>query len=169
MKYLISIFLASAFSLCCVLSCGKEETTRKKLEGTWGLVHYESYSKIDGEIQYEDIGDSNPFSPFDWGYKITVFNTTGNSYLVTSSYWNNKKSIWEAEEEETWTIKDNRIYMGNNDDSDDYATFSLTYDSFSYEYTNVMEVDGRDYGKEGTVIIVHYNKASFRKMSDLSE
>ena len=155
-------------ALCLLFSCTKESLTKNNIEGTWGLTHYELYDEVDGEMMNQENGDCNPFAPVDDDdQKIVIINTTGNDYLITPYYWDNKKSIWvsDASDKVTWTIIDNKIY---SDGENKGQLFQLTSDSLSLEYTSKDEEIGWLYGKE-KVQVVHYLKYVFRRMSDLSE
>ena len=165
----IYLYLAITIASCLLFSCSKESLTKKNLEGTWGLTHYESYDKVDGEVMNQEKGDCNPYAPVgDDDLKFVIINTTGNDYLVTPYSWDKKKSMWttSSSDKMTWTIKGNMIYAEGVDEG---QPFQLTSDSLTLEGTYQAEREGWWYGKEGEVQVVHYSKYVFRKMSDLSE
>ena len=161
MKNLL-IYLALALSASLLLSCSKEEMTKRKIEGTWGLTHYESFEFL-GSVKVGAEGDCNPFAPDGVNdKKIVIINSSGNEYLVTHYYWNQAKSEWRSSFEQHWIIDGDQILTRANE-----APYTITYssDSFTMERTeeipiftaSLKETEKKDY---------LYEKRVFKKMRE---
>ena len=56
---LVLRFLSIVIAVSVLFSCNKESGDLKSIEGTWGLVHFETYTKKDVNDYYDKIKNTD--------------------------------------------------------------------------------------------------------------
>lgn len=93
-----------------VSACSKASTQKALLEGTWGLVHYESTSMNGGtqKTESEDLDPYNPSSRNDG--KIAFLNTQGDTMLMTFYSWDLTAKDWIVEFKFSVEYQNGKLY-----------------------------------------------------------
>ena len=124
--------------LLLLYSCGKMDSS---IEGTWGLTHSEGYRMMNGIKTDVELVDCDPYHPATANdSKFSIFNSSGDTYVFTFSYWNPKNERWNTNPEtESFTRVDQVFrYAGEGEDFY-YTILSLTSDSLVIEYMNPIQ------------------------------
>ena len=166
-KLLFFLFFVIAANI--LISCSKDSIT-KKIEGTWGLIQYDYFSKVEDEIMSQRKGECDPYNPKDDNdIKFTIVKDSGDDYSVTIYHWNNKIYDWvsdPSDDRRTWTIIGDKAYYVWNSETEDPVLFQLDTDRLIIEGYYYGEDDGYKFGMTGRVKYVLYDKYIFIKMSD---
>lgn len=159
---LVLRFLSIVIAVSVLFSCNKESGDLKSIEGTWGLVHFETYTKINDELVGQNKYDCNPYAPVDEeDIKLVIFNTLENNYLFTIYYWDNDNDTWVSDSKHTVTINGSELCIAGQET----YTFQFTSDSLTLEHYDENKYDD-DYLISKRQ---HYVKMVFRRMADRVE
>lgn len=93
-KYLIWI-VSTALLVLTLTACSKAQSQKSQLEGTWGIVHYESTTR-DAGIQNSYTEDLDPYNPSSRNDgKIAFLNTQGDTFTMTMYGWDTVNKEWD--------------------------------------------------------------------------